>query len=143
MDGIRSRADAGRPAEHARNARRGRRTALIGRRPCAVRSRRFMPARGSLHGDIKAHNVMREEGGRTVLMDFGAGRPLIETTLPAGSETSRALRCLGSRSPRRQTSNRASDIYSLWSCCCSTSWFIWLAVTRSPPSCTNAATGGV
>jgi serine/threonine-protein kinase len=29
---------------------------------------------GLLHGDIKAHNVMREEGGRIVLMDFGAGR---------------------------------------------------------------------
>ena len=27
-----------------------------------------------LHGDIKAHNVMREHGGRTVLMDFGTGR---------------------------------------------------------------------
>jgi serine/threonine-protein kinase len=29
---------------------------------------------GLLHGDVKAHNVMREEGGRVVLMDFGAGR---------------------------------------------------------------------
>ncbi len=29
-----------------------------------------------LHGDIKAHNVMRETGGRTVLMDFGTGRNL-------------------------------------------------------------------
>jgi len=37
---------------------------------------------GLLHGDIKAHNVMREEGGRTVLMDFGAGKDL--DTLRAG-----------------------------------------------------------
>jgi serine/threonine-protein kinase len=29
---------------------------------------------GLLHGDVKARNVMREEGGRIVLMDFGAGR---------------------------------------------------------------------
>ncbi len=29
-----------------------------------------------VHGDIKAHNVMREEGGRTVLMDFGTGKDL-------------------------------------------------------------------
>ncbi len=29
---------------------------------------------GLVHGDVKAQNVMREEGGRTVLMDFGAGR---------------------------------------------------------------------
>ena len=34
---------------------------------------------GLLHGDIKAHNVMREEGGRTVLMDFGAGKISIRT----------------------------------------------------------------
>ena len=27
-----------------------------------------------LHRDVKAHNVMREAGGRIVLMDFGAGR---------------------------------------------------------------------
>src|SRR5687768_12961970 len=31
-------------------------------------------ALGMIHGDIKAHNVMRETGGRTILMDFGAGR---------------------------------------------------------------------
>ncbi len=31
---------------------------------------------GVLHGDIKAHNVMREDGGRTVLMDFGTSRDL-------------------------------------------------------------------
>ena len=28
---------------------------------------------GLLHRDIKAHNVMREDGGRIVLMDFGTG----------------------------------------------------------------------
>jgi hypothetical protein len=31
---------------------------------------------GLMHGDVKAHNVMREEGGRTVLMDFGSGKDL-------------------------------------------------------------------
>jgi serine/threonine-protein kinase len=31
-------------------------------------------AAGLVHGDVKAQNVMREEGGRIVLMDFGAGR---------------------------------------------------------------------
>jgi serine/threonine-protein kinase len=31
---------------------------------------------GALHGDIKAHNVMRGQDGRIVLMDFGAGKDL-------------------------------------------------------------------
>lgn len=30
-------------------------------------------AAGLIHGDVKAENVMRESGGRIVLMDFGAG----------------------------------------------------------------------
>jgi serine/threonine protein kinase len=30
-------------------------------------------AAGLVHGDVKAENVMRERGGRIVLMDFGAG----------------------------------------------------------------------
>ena len=33
---------------------------------------------GLLHRDIKAQNVVREAGGRLVLMDFGAGRDLLE-----------------------------------------------------------------
>jgi len=36
---------------------------------------------GLLHGDIKAHNVMREDGGRIVLMDFGAGKDLDQEAL--------------------------------------------------------------
>src|SRR4051812_43060734 len=35
---------------------------------------------GLVHRDVKAQNVMREEGGRIVLMDFGAG---VETAGPA------------------------------------------------------------
>lgn len=33
-------------------------------------------AAGLVHGDVKAENVMRERGGRIVLMDFGAGGEL-------------------------------------------------------------------
>jgi serine/threonine protein kinase len=36
-------------------------------------------AAGVLHGDIKAQNVMRERGGRIVLMDLGAARLLADT----------------------------------------------------------------
>src|SRR5581483_80213 len=45
---------------------------LVGRDLC--RALAAAHRAGVVHGDIKARNVMREEGGRTVLMDFGAGR---------------------------------------------------------------------
>jgi serine/threonine-protein kinase len=37
---------------------------------------------GLVHGDVKAHNVMREERGRTVLMDFGTGKDLQDDAGP-------------------------------------------------------------
>jgi len=40
---------------------------------------------GLIHGDIKARNVMREEGGRIVLMDFGAGREVDGEPSPRGA----------------------------------------------------------
>lgn len=44
---------------------------MIGRDLC--RALAAVHQRGFVHRDIKAQNVMRELGGRTVLMDFGAG----------------------------------------------------------------------
>jgi Tol biopolymer transport system component len=41
---------------------------------------------GLIHGDIKAQNVVREEGGRIVLMDFGAGQ-LRSGVSPVGAGT--------------------------------------------------------
>jgi eukaryotic-like serine/threonine-protein kinase len=38
-----------------------------------------------MHGDVKAHNVMRASGGRTVLMDFGTGKELGAETPSRGS----------------------------------------------------------
>ncbi len=38
-----------------------------------------MHGAGLLHRDIKAQNVMRDSGGRVVLMDFGTGEPLRAT----------------------------------------------------------------
>lgn len=48
--------------------------ALIGISLCHALS--AVHAAGLLHRDVKAHNVMRESGGRIVLMDFGAGREI-------------------------------------------------------------------
>jgi serine/threonine protein kinase/Tol biopolymer transport system component len=46
--------------------------ALIGLDVCRALS--AVHRAGLIHRDIKAHNVMRESGGRIVLMDFGTGR---------------------------------------------------------------------
>jgi serine/threonine-protein kinase len=49
-----------------------REAALIGQELC--RALAAVHKAGLVHRDIKAQNVMREEGGRLVLMDFGAGQ---------------------------------------------------------------------
>jgi TolB-like protein/Flp pilus assembly protein TadD len=48
-----------------------REAALIGVELCGALA--AVHAAGILHGDVKTTNVMRERGGRIVLMDFGAG----------------------------------------------------------------------
>lgn len=48
-------------------------------------------AAGLIHRDIKAQNVMRERGGRLVLMDVGASIALSESTAPAVSFTGTPL----------------------------------------------------
>jgi len=57
-----------------------REAALVGLDVC--RALAAVHRAGLMHGDVKAHNVMREEGGRTVLMDFGSGKDL-DTDLSA------------------------------------------------------------
>src|SRR5262245_28663424 len=86
--------------------------ALIGRDLC--RAVAAVHQAGVLHGDIKAHNVMRQESGRTVLMDFGAGRRLVDDNSPdakrniAGTPLYLAPEVLEGHAP-----TTSSDIYSL------------------------------
>ena len=47
---------------------------VVGRALCGALA--AVHAKGLVHGDVKAHNVMREVGGRVVLMDFGAGQAM-------------------------------------------------------------------
>jgi serine/threonine protein kinase/tetratricopeptide (TPR) repeat protein len=82
--------------------------ALIGRDLC--RALAAVHQKGFLHRDVKAQNVMREEGGRIVLMDFGAGDPISAAATAAlkGSPVYIAPEVLAGAPP-----DRRSDIYAL------------------------------
>ena len=56
--------------------RGAREAAIIGQDLCQALA--AVHGAGILHRDVKAQNVMREEGGRIVLMDFGTGRALAD-----------------------------------------------------------------
>jgi serine/threonine protein kinase len=66
---------------------------------------------GLIHGDIKAQNVMREEGGRIVLADFGLGRDVsqdLNEPLQGGTPLYMAPELL-----RGEPATIRSDIYAL------------------------------
>ena len=69
-------------------------------------------AAGIIHGDIKAHNVMREEGGRTVLMDFGAGKD-VKNDQRAGGDFAGTPLYTAPEVFQGRSRTAASDIYSL------------------------------
>ncbi len=68
-------------------------------------------AAGLVHGDVKTTNVMRERGGRIILMDFGAGSEIASgraQTNAVGTPIVMAPELLSGGRP-----SPASDIYSL------------------------------
>ena len=107
LDGTRRRPHAQTDAPATRRVR-GVRDALIG----TDRAGRWRHKAGLVHRDIKAQNVMREAGGRIVLMDFGAGevraRQGDPLRRPTGTPLYLAPEVLGG-----QPATAVSDIYSI------------------------------
>lgn len=87
-----------------------REAALIGLDLC--RALAAVHSQGILHRDIKAQNVMRETGGRIVLMDFGIGRDL-RRELPSDRSLSGTPLYLAPEILAGGEASTRSDIYSL------------------------------
>ena len=94
----------------ARGAHSAEEAIVVGRALCGALA--AVHARGLIHGDVKAHNVMREEGGRVVLMDFGAGRSM-QPSSPAIDSVAGTPLYLCPERLRGGAPTAATDIYSL------------------------------
>ena len=93
----------------ARGTFGAREGSVIGQDICSALA--SVHAAGLLHRDVKAQNVMREAGGRTVLMDFGTGEELFRdrgTARIVGTPLYLAPEILDGRSASMQ-----SDLYSV------------------------------
>ena len=90
---------------------------------------------GLVHRDIKAQNVMREEGGRIVLMDFGAGRERVEKTIGGDGDLAGTPLYLAPELWRGAEANPRSDIYSL-------GVLLVLPGHRDPPGPRSSDAGG-
>jgi tetratricopeptide (TPR) repeat protein len=69
-------------------------------------------AAGLVHRDVKAQNVMREDGGRIVLMDFGTGRETRAGDAAVGEIAGTPL-YMAPELFRREPATVRSDIYAL------------------------------
>jgi serine/threonine protein kinase len=86
--------------------------ALIGVDLC--RALAAVHAAGLVHGDVKTRNVMREAGGRIVLMDFGTGRDLSALRLHGARDAAAGTPLyLAPEVFDGQEQSKATDTYSL------------------------------
>jgi eukaryotic-like serine/threonine-protein kinase len=89
----------------------GREASLIGQDLC--RALAAVHAAGLVHRDVKAQNVIREEGGRLVLMDFGTGLLLADDDAVKGAPVAGTPLYLAPEVLAGTDASPQSDIYSL------------------------------
>lgn len=96
----------------ARGPLGAREAALMGADLCQALA--AVHAAGLIHGDVKARNVMREAGGRTVLMDFGTGKDLrLRPRVAGGIDVAGTPLYIAPEVFRGEPRSALSDIYSL------------------------------
>lgn len=120
-----------------------REAAIIGQDLCQALA--AVHAAGVIHQDVKAQNVMREDGGRIVLMDFGVG-------LDVGTEAGASLFAPGGTpfymAPETLLEGRSSPApMSTVSACCCFIWFrarsrCWRRISRNCSRRTSWGSGG-
>ena len=88
-----------------------REAALIGQDLC--RALAAVHQAGLIHRDVKPQNVMRERGGRIVLMDFGIGRDRQQATAAGGLDIGGTPLYMAPELFTGGGSTVASDIYAL------------------------------
>jgi len=95
----------------AHGALGAREAGLIGLDLCRALS--AVHGAGLVHRDIKAGNVMREEGGRIVLMDFGSGADLLDTRKEGGRHIYGTPLVMAPEQFRGESPSVASDMYGV------------------------------
>jgi Protein kinase domain len=88
-----------------------REASVIGAELCAALA--AVHTQGVLHRDIKAQNVIREDGGRIILMDFGAGHDLIRPLRPEEVSTVGTPVYMAPEVLRGEPATVRSDVYSM------------------------------
>lgn len=88
-----------------------REAALIGIDLC--RALAAIHGAGLLHRDLKAQNVMREEGGRIVLMDLGTGREMAASRIHALADLAGTPLYLAPEIIQGGSASARTDVYSL------------------------------
>jgi tRNA A-37 threonylcarbamoyl transferase component Bud32 len=88
-----------------------REAALVGLDLC--RALAAVHQAGCVHRDVKAQNVMREDGGRVVLMDFGTGREDWQRPADSDGDLTGTPLYLAPELFRGASASQQSDIYSL------------------------------